>query len=957
MLEILNLDIEGINSFTQQAFFSFNPGTTVIKGANGAGKTTVIEALFYSLFGKFLNRELNNEDFMSSNRNMKLNLTFKYNNQIYEINRKLIWRGRDKNRRVAPKAEIILPTGDRITQKTAVDSKICEILGFNDKVAENAIYSRQGQIDKLIHLQPAKLKEEFSKILRLGRYKKATQAWNYVNNNASRECKRLSDECSELTDEIKNLDSLREGLEKKNTKFNNMKRDFDTRKEELAGLTVLKNEKTSLVTKREEIIVRIQEYKDDIRRLDQEKVEIEQLPLYNNTIEYNDELLSTERNRMTKREKQSQNLTKVIQELKIHTTKIENYENELISLNGRIKERVYQIKETITKLKEESNYKLELDLENNIEVLKETIQDRLNQLEVELKKNNERKENYRTVEGKKRRKKEEKNKLKFNKDVLQNFNTVLTRLSIEIPEELNEEVKANVSSTILQLEKDKEQLLKNIAGLEAEETEIQSKMDILTESIKNKSNIIRHLKEIGEHNCPTCGSVLDKEFIIKNSTRLKNEIVEHKKEFNSLQESLTQKIKELKNSNVPLKIFEEFSFLQKSYPFLNLIQDIIHSENEIKQIKQKIRLITEKFDLTKINEEILDSKEREIHSIENNIKLILTNINELGKEKDSLKQKEQQCLETGIEMQNLLKSHGFKEDQALTDLEERLKQLGDELTQVQNHVDLISVFLDNRNHLLKHTGLLERKQEEEKGIDTQLTDKKFTGLDENLRTLDKKIEEIRNCMTNLSEEIGKLKATIETKEEQERKLEEKTIELSKEKAIRSYSKEIGQLIKLIEPAVLSNHTRRIETKTNSILKDLPSQSGVFQIKIIDEKKKLRITANNRNTDRKIHSLSGGEITALAFAIRVAISREIANCGFLVLDEPTYGLDEERKKNLAEILASQRHVEQLLVISHDDAFDGFSGHLIDVEQRGGSSRNASYERGEFQISKQGIREID
>ncbi len=83
-------------------------------------------------------------------------------------------------------------------------------------------------------------------------------------------------------------------------------------------------------------------------------------------------------------------------------------------------------------------------------------------------------------------------------------------------------------------------------------------------------------------------------------------------------------------------------------------------------------------------------------------------------------------------------------------------------------------------------------------------------------------------------------------------------------------------------------------------------------------------------DRRFAMLSGGEQTKLALAMTLAMIQEFSGLRFCIFDEPTYGVDAESREKLGDaLLESQKaaDLEQLILVSHDDAFDGKIEHSI------------------------------
>jgi DNA repair protein SbcC/Rad50 len=83
-------------------------------------------------------------------------------------------------------------------------------------------------------------------------------------------------------------------------------------------------------------------------------------------------------------------------------------------------------------------------------------------------------------------------------------------------------------------------------------------------------------------------------------------------------------------------------------------------------------------------------------------------------------------------------------------------------------------------------------------------------------------------------------------------------------------------------------------------------------------------------DRRFAMLSGGEQSKLALAMTLAMIQEFSGLRFCVFDEPTYGVDAESREKLGDaMLESQKaaELEQLILVSHDEAFDGKIEHSI------------------------------
>ncbi len=89
--------------------------------------------------------------------------------------------------------------------------------------------------------------------------------------------------------------------------------------------------------------------------------------------------------------------------------------------------------------------------------------------------------------------------------------------------------------------------------------------------------------------------------------------------------------------------------------------------------------------------------------------------------------------------------------------------------------------------------------------------------------------------------------------------------------------------------------------------------------------------------RSFRQLSGGEQITAALSVRLALLRDLLRIGTAFLDEPTQNLDATRRENLAEQIQRLTGFSQLFVISHDDTFERLLQSVIHVEKINGVSR--------------------
>lgn len=99
--------------------------------------------------------------------------------------------------------------------------------------------------------------------------------------------------------------------------------------------------------------------------------------------------------------------------------------------------------------------------------------------------------------------------------------------------------------------------------------------------------------------------------------------------------------------------------------------------------------------------------------------------------------------------------------------------------------------------------------------------------------------------------------------------------------------------------------------------------GISKIELTEKARDVQVTCYGTYGDIEMDSLSGGEKVAVALALRLAIAQMVSlnKLDFIILDEPTIHLDEERRKSLVAIISDffkegLGPLSQIIIITHD-----------------------------------------
>jgi len=148
----------------------------------------------------------------------------------------------------------------------------------------------------------------------------------------------------------------------------------------------------------------------------------------------------------------------------------------------------------------------------------------------------------------------------------------------------------------------------------------------------------------------------------------------------------------------------------------------------------------------------------------------------------------------------------------------------------------------------------------------------------------------------------------------------------------------------IQPRLRGEFVTYLQRVIQQVLDELVGAAGPALIVGIDEAYSP-IVRGEEGFEREVTNLSGGERTLLAFAYRLGLGQLImqSRTGHglytLILDEPTESLGREDGSidRLAEAVSRLKAIEQIIAVTHSEAFAEKAEHVIRVEKEAGVSR--------------------
>jgi len=207
------------------------------------------------------------------------------------------------------------------------------------------------------------------------------------------------------------------------------------------------------------------------------------------------------------------------------------------------------------------------------------------------------------------------------------------------------------------------------------------------------------------------------------------------------------------------------------------------------------------------------------------------------------------------------------------------------------------------------------------------------------RDLEARVKALRERRAKAAEGIVRLDRTVHEETQQvktvEKTLEERRQAQAQVEELKAESYVIDLLRQslrtVVQPVMRKTSVSRVSDAFQSFYQELSNDS--IDYAAIDEEGNVDITRNGEPSP--VNSLSGGETTCAALALRLAICSSLTRNQLLLLDEPTIHLDEVYRAKLREFLGG--HVfEQLIVVTHDNTFDALPAKIFRVEKQRGRS---------------------
>ena len=401
--------------------------------------------------------------------------------------------------------------------------------------------------------------------------------------------------------------------------------------------------------------------------------------------------------------------------------------------------------------------------------------------------------------------------------------------------------------------------------------------------------------------------------------------------------SIKREVERIRNIEIPSRLLAEKLILERQIQDLTKSLRQIEAELEVAKndVKRLAELEAKRNELKARLEELKPAHEKYIGSVdaldrERPKDEVLQDIESVSQELSELEMKRRQLVKSVGEVPEDLEA----EISRLRKLQEEYIKAREEAKGVDNLRREVAKF---EAELEKLRDAIETRAKELEALG--FSERELKAVQENIRNLERDIQKLEGKRVVRE---GDLKKVIGKIQETEDKI--KTLE-GELKKVERLQKLISDLERIRAAYHRDGVQRLLRQKIAPIISELATEYiENFNMDITDIylSEDFDITVVKNSMEVPTSTLSGGEKVAVALALRLAIARALSrNLSVVIMDEPTTHLDEERRKDLVEILdrffKSGGAIPQVVIVTHHPELETVADTLYLVRNVDGISQ--------------------
>ncbi|WP_421658576.1 AAA family ATPase [Leptothermofonsia sp. ETS-13] len=339
-----------------------------------------------------------------------------------------------------------------------------------------------------------------------------------------------------------------------------------------------------------------------------------------------------------------------------------------------------------------------------------------------------------------------------------------------------------------------------------------------------------------------------------------------------------------------------------------LKQELAQVESELQALNDprgQIRLLTQKLEPLSDLQQQFQKVHTSVTEIQQKIAKIDTQLAEFANLADamqtqqSLKERHQAAYQEYLAYRELANTRKERQKQ-LEEATHQLQTLKQEAAQIQQEHDRLTQSFDP--------------------VHFQSVQAAYQQANTQQIALKARLPDMQKYLDNLDHQLARLQTIQEKRSQAKTALEQRHKTEKFIKFARKVYKEAG-------PRITERYVQTISREADCLFRELLNRVNVS----LEWTRDYEIIVREGAHSRRFINLSGGEQMCAALAVRLALLKVLADIDVAFFDEPTTNMDRPRRESLAEAIANIKTFRQLFVISHDDTFEKVTENIILVER--------------------------
>lgn len=893
-MRITEVALEDIKSYADRTVVPIEGGVTAILGENGAGKSTIQEAIGFALFDSL---PFNNKEFVREGASSgTVEITFEQDTQSgterYRVVRSV---GRSKYgvHRYDPDADEWVDQ-DIDSKKQLVDW-LCARFDVDDRDELSSLWSSSIGVPQTRFLSdfsqtPRNRKATFDALLNLDAYEESWETLKDVPDAIESQQQELRSDINTLTGEVQGLPDKRAQAE--------------SLADDVAAIEARIERKASELSEKEAGYENLEAVEEEIDQLSQEVDSLERdIDATESNLETAKEELAAAEEAQEKCEANREEYRRY-KEARERRDELEDQEADRDALVEKRDEQ----EDTIQEIRFEVG-QLEEDLEE-LEAARETVEAR-----------EEEKERYEELD-------ERIESLNDRADDVEALKEDIDELAGEI--ESKEDEIESVEETIAEIE-DEWEGTTDPDTLSEEINDREARRKTLASERKRLEEQLDRLRDTDvDAPCPTCDRPLDEDHRSKAIEQRKARIEEIETEREELAEELDA-LRERRDAarKIKQRVDKLPVHREKTESLEGDIEDLRaekeETEAELADLEDELAALPD-----------LEAERDDLEEAYNEYQTAEFRVDDHADVPEKLDEKR-------VELE--------EEQSALAEIEDELEQfegLDEELAEVKETLEETESAYQTYMQYKQQASQVEERRERVEDLESELADleaeleeteaeleettasfdeARFEALESDIEDLKEELAGDRRSLEHKEESLEEVRETIAELEAKVEERQEKLQQLKDLKADQQFAEWVRENVREAGPKMREIITDRIGSRANELFRSIRGASA----ETLEWTSDYEIVVHDADVQKSFSTLSGGEKMAAALAVRLAILEQLASVGVAFLDEPTANLDRQKKRNLVTQLKQLDSFEQLTVISHDQTFDSMTDYTITIEK--------------------------